>query len=584
LAGVRAGIVAILLGLLPVATGSRAVPVSEGLREVFVFHGVEPLDRIEVEQRSPRRAAAEAEIGTATLLFTDGMQLPLGYSRSPGGGYRFRAVSRHLEQAGGPAPTIDLFVAAGPEPGPVRCLHLLLRPPYGPAVRRNDPALVTLELRPDPGLWLVTGGGDRVHRDSWYFRPAAVAALPDGSAAVAVAYRRRPTLRGVEPFRTRLRDRARRDFTLWGNVVPHRNLCLARFTPEGDLRWVRAIGAAVEGLPQVAALADGSVVVAAAVAGLVRLPSEDGEVIHAGQRDVYSLFVARYESDGRLAWVRVGRELDTPVWGPLPWAGGVVGLSDGRCVVVGAGNLWFDASPGPPWITSSSFALCFDETGKILGDTTALMYQCRVTPPSAADPEAFFVASFDWVYTAFVRRIRAPDVIEWTATFPTASEIRVESVAPLPDGRVAVLLTEDPSSRPPDAVQRLVYLGTGGAVLSDTPLAPGGGLAQELVVHPAGGFLTVDTTGDAWDYWYGSTPRDLLLRRRDESGRILASVTVADRCDYGVDVSIAPSADFLTIGVFVQNRTILHPDDEEKRTRCFSAGEQDLLLLRVEWP
>jgi hypothetical protein len=253
--------------------------------------------------------------------------------------------------------------------------------------------------------------------------------------------------------------------------------------------------------------------------------------------------------------------------------------------VVGRGNLHFAGTPGQPgdsFHTSSSFALFFAADGTRVG--SIIPDGEFAAPGSAADPGSFFLAHTSVLMTSVVK-MRDPGAVEWTCEVAGPEEdAHVEAVAPLTDGRVAVLLTVNVAVPEPGDIQRLLILGADGNVLSDTPLQADDGVAQDLFPGPDGSLVTVDTTRQGRPEYSRYDPRDLLIRRRDEAGRILASLVVADRCAYQGQLAAVPTAGSLAIGAFACDRTVLFPDDEAGRVRCFSAGEQDLMLLSAEWP
>ncbi len=141
-----------------------------------------------------------------------------------------------------------------------------------------------------------------------------VATFADGSCVVVGLTYGTATFGVGEPAETTLNER--------GPFV-------ARFEASGELRWVRAATDDTPGLTgtlyRVGTAADGSCIVAGSF--VQRLTFGSTEVVSAGSNDV---FVARYDAQGRLLWVRrdggPGHDL----------AADIAVESDGSCVVVGS--------------------------------------------------------------------------------------------------------------------------------------------------------------------------------------------------------------------------------------------------------
>jgi len=107
---------------------------------------------------------------------------------------------------------------------------------------------------------------------------------------------------------------------------------LARYAPDGNLAWARSAGGAGGDWGQsVAALADGSCVVAGTVTQIAVFGAgEPNETLLRAAGD-YDVFLARYEADGTLAWVRH----DGGAAGSRAFVGGLAAGADGSYVMTG---------------------------------------------------------------------------------------------------------------------------------------------------------------------------------------------------------------------------------------------------------
>lgn len=171
----------------------------------------------------------------------------------------------------------------------------------------------------------------------------SIAAGPDGSFYVAGLTYGPATFGAGEPGETTLQP-----------STSSGQLFVARYTADGHLAWVRGSDGGLVGGRQgeavaAAVLADGSVAVTGSYLGNVTLsPGAPGAKMLPQLSMVGDVFVARFLSDGTLAWARAaGGQVS-------PFASGhegraAVGLPDGSVVVTGSffGAITFAGSPAP---------------------------------------------------------------------------------------------------------------------------------------------------------------------------------------------------------------------------------------------
>jgi uncharacterized delta-60 repeat protein len=136
----------------------------------------------------------------------------------------------------------------------------------------------------------------------------------------------------------------------------HLDVFIARYNPDGTLAWVKQAGGPYNDWGYgIAVLSDGSALVAGRYAIIATFgPGESGETVLTTSPNFADMFIARYNPDGTLAWVRRagGDEGD--------WAQGVAALSDGTGFVTG---LFFDSAtfgPGESGETTLTSAGGFD--------------------------------------------------------------------------------------------------------------------------------------------------------------------------------------------------------------------------------
>ena len=198
--------------------------------------------------------------------------------------------------------------------------------------------------------WAKRAGGDQM------VFPYNAATLPDGSSFVTGHFRGTATFGLGEANETVLQAQGG---TLFGDAF------LAKFRPDGSLEWVRQAGGPGDAFAtDVTVLDDGSAAITGGFSGTVSFGP--GAVLTAvGDWDVLEsadVFVAKYLSDGRVAWVNhAGGEVDCGGGG-----GAIAATSDGGIMVHSTfrnrpdgddeddekdENLTFFAGDGSPGIT-----------------------------------------------------------------------------------------------------------------------------------------------------------------------------------------------------------------------------------------
>jgi len=167
---------------------------------------------------------------------------------------------------------------------------------------------------PLPGslAWAVCAGGPN------FDHGFAVAARPDGSAAVTGCFESISRFGPGEPNETVFASNGGQD------------VFVARLGPDGRLAWAkRAGGARKDNGRGVAALPDGSTVIAGFFEGVAtfgRGEANETVLTCASEQDI---FVARYGPDGSLAWARRAGGADASA------GQGVAALPDGSALVTG---------------------------------------------------------------------------------------------------------------------------------------------------------------------------------------------------------------------------------------------------------
>ena len=145
-----------------------------------------------------------------------------------------------------------------------------------------------------------------------------IAAFPDGSSVVTGRFRTSMIFGAGEPNKTTLTSAGAED------------IFVARYNADGSLAWARSAGGTFgEGGAGIAAFSDGSSVVTGSLNGVATFsPGEPNATTVTGAGS-FDIFVARYDADGSLAWVRSagGTSVD--------FGFGIAAFSDGFSVVTG---------------------------------------------------------------------------------------------------------------------------------------------------------------------------------------------------------------------------------------------------------
>ena len=181
--------------------------------------------------------------------------------------------------------------------------------------------------------WVRQAGGEGVS-DVW-----GIAVLPDGSSIVAGSFTGSMTFGEDEPQET--------TFVTEGNPESYEDIFIARYGPDGTLAWARRAGSSGDELAyDIAALPDGSSFITGTIAGdSVFGEGEENETTLANDHD--GVFIARYEADGTLAWARRADGLVSVGYAVAPFSDGSVlvsGWFDGTAVFGSgeAGEVTFD--------------------------------------------------------------------------------------------------------------------------------------------------------------------------------------------------------------------------------------------------
>jgi uncharacterized delta-60 repeat protein len=171
---------------------------------------------------------------------------------------------------------------------------------------------------------------------TYYVVPHGAAPLPDGGAYVTGSFHGTATFGPAEPGET----------TFAEPEPPDTEIFLARYNPDGTLAWARrANGPDLDLSSAVAAAPDEG----AFLTGCFTFSATFGEgepnettLVTAEQ----SIFVARYNADGSLAWAKAPYIGDGPAGARSGY--GVAALSDGSAVVTGAFDVEATFGPGEP--------------------------------------------------------------------------------------------------------------------------------------------------------------------------------------------------------------------------------------------
>ena len=158
-----------------------------------------------------------------------------------------------------------------------------------------------------------------------------IAALPDGSCLVTGYFRLTATFGAGEANET----------SLTGDSA---DLFVARYNPDGTLAWAkRAGGMFADREARIASLPDGASLLTGHFAGtMVFGPGEVNETRLTAAGTGADLFVARYNPDGTLVWVK-------QAGGPTnEQSGDIAALEDGSCVVTGSFRDTAVFGPGEP--------------------------------------------------------------------------------------------------------------------------------------------------------------------------------------------------------------------------------------------
>ncbi len=339
----------------------------------------------------------------------------------------------------------------------------------------SDADVVLTRYGPAGGLaWARRAGG--VNPD----RCDAASAGLDGSLSVAGMFRTEATYGPGESGET----------TLTGGLF---DLYVGSYAADGSLTWVRRIvvvgPSGLAFVTSIARYADGSCAVAGSLHGSATFGTgEPGQVTLSSNEAPDDAFVARYRSDGSLAWARIfgGTLADS--------ANGVAATDDGGAVVTGhyRGTTTFGAGePGETTFTTAETALfvaAFSPTG-------SLSWVRRATE-SAASSRAAGVR----VATAPGGFLVLGSAIGTVAFDPgTASETPLVAASPMGDSFVARYGTDGSL-----AWVRRVETGpsfpgaVGVAALGDGGYVVGGSVTGTTTLGPdAGNALTIASTSPA---------------------------------------------------------------------------------------
>ena len=266
-----------------------------------------------------------------------------------------------------------------------------------------------------------------------------IAVLSDGSAVLTGLFNATATFGSGEASQTSLTSAGDRD------------IFLARYNSDGTLAWARrAGGAGYESGTAIVALSDDSAIVSGYFQGTATFgPGEASQtvLVSAGDRDV---FVARYNSDGTLAWAKRagGAALDE--------AYGLASLSDDSAVV--SGRFWDAATFG---------------TGEVS--------ETNLTTPGASDSDVFLA------------RYNSDGTLRWAKRAGGTGDDGGGGTAILPND--LLLLT--------GAFESVATFGPG--ELGETSLTSAGGYDIFLACHDSDGSLRwVERAGGiGWDEGYG---------------------------------------------------------------------------------
>jgi hypothetical protein len=389
----------------------------------------------------------------------------------------------------------------------------------------------------------------------------SVAALPDGSCVVAGMFTGSVTLGVGEPGETTLAA---------AGGPADQDVLLARFAPEGTLAWARRAGGPdAERCDAIAAHPSGAFV----VAGLFRSdavfgPGEPGErtLPVGGTSD---LFVAAYDSDGRVRWATAAR-------GNL-FVSAAACFDDGSCAVTGnfLGSIVFGA-----------------------GEATETTLVAPGSPVS---------------YETFVARLAADGSLAWAVQAGGEENDYASGVAALPDGScvatgvyrgLATFGEGDPAETTFETEGYELYVARYGADgtlawASSTEAVYGSGpdapySAASAVVPGPGGSLLVTGQVIGGEVWFGKgEPNETLLPgtgtygtsyvARYEGDGTLGWVQRVLDTDLGSTVGVVPTEDGgFAIGGSMQGPTTFDPDGVARTLDSASPADQDVFVARFD--
>lgn len=170
-----------------------------------------------------------------------------------------------------------------------------------------------------------------------------VSVLPDGGAFVTGKFVRSATFGPGETNETVLDSQGELDSD---------DIFVARYNPDGTLAWAKQAGLNGNGWGMsIAVLPEGSSFVTGWFSGTATFgPGEPGQTLLTsfGSSDI---FVAKYNSDGTLAWVKQAGNASG--WG---WGYSIVVLSDGSAFITGRIYQWVTFGPGEGGETTLGWA------------------------------------------------------------------------------------------------------------------------------------------------------------------------------------------------------------------------------------
>lgn len=155
-----------------------------------------------------------------------------------------------------------------------------------------------------------------------------IVALPDGSAVVTGSFNGTTTFGAGESGETTLTS------------VFAKDIFVAKYNPDGTLAWAKgAGGSGTEQGRDIAALADGSVLVTGEFGGSATFGADEAGETTLTSADDEDIFIAKYNTDGTLAWAKRAGGTGSD------YGYGIAALNDQSSLVTG--YFWDTATFGP---------------------------------------------------------------------------------------------------------------------------------------------------------------------------------------------------------------------------------------------